>query len=345
MKPNDIVLEVQHLTQVLGGRCVLFDISIKVLRGEIVALVGPSGCGKSTLLRAILGTEPATDGQVIIYGGPGKVLPKMVKEPSSDCGIVPQNYLLFPHMTALQNVAVGLMFSESTIPDRMIRWVPRKRPKRGSMSWAQLRKVHLKEAEDFLNKFKLGDAKGKYPHQLSGGMQQRVAIAQALIMKPKILLMDEPFGALDQATRGEMQEMLLGICQDNVALVRDGNAEKCTTIVIVTHELDEAILVGDRVIGLSQHWDSKGHPDPRAKGASTVVYDRAAPVFLPEQEVQHTALAEQGKEVFRVVFDPEFLTRPNEYRRIWEDIEAGRGRGVLSKEIWTKSAEGGGKDG
>lgn len=323
------MLEIQHLTHGFGPKTVLFDINISILAGEFVALVGPSGCGKSTLLRAILGTHPAQSGQVIMHIVPGGRNPHQVRKPSRNIGVVYQRYSLFPDKTALHNVALGLMFDESSIPDRLLRWVPfYRKVSRRKLSWARLRKIHLEVAAKLLRKLKLADAMHCYPHELSGGMCQRVAIAQALIMKPRILLLDEPFGALDEATREELQDMLLELYLENIEAVKAGK-NPSYTVIIVTHELREALLVGDRVIGLSPYWDSASHPDPRAKGASSIIYDGVAPVFSPHQVRDYSVLLKQQREIREKVFDPQVLQKREEMLHFWDQVHDGLGQGVL----------------
>jgi len=342
------VLQVQHGTMIFGkgrsAKTVLWDINFTVIAGEIVAILGPSGCGKSTLLRAIGGMEPFTEGQVMLFGAAGKEIPRQIKKPSEDIGIVYQDYGILPHLTAIENVAIGPKLFESSICDRAFRFVPLARQRRGArMSWANLRKLQLDEAAAMLEKFGLGDAKDKYPYQLSGGMKQRVAIAQALIMKPRVLLMDEPFSGLDEKTKDEFLMLLLNIYKENIEKIRKG--EQPLTVIIVTHQIEDAILVGDSVIGVSKFWDHES-PDPRAEGAATVVYDRASPVFVDTRDKDHPLLAEQKAEIFGVVFNPDNKCPRDRYRLFWEDIIEGKGRGVLNgKEICTASAEGGGKDG
>jgi NitT/TauT family transport system ATP-binding protein len=320
-----IALEVKGVSHRFpgGDRWVLFDVNLKVVAGQFVAMVGPSGCGKSTLLYAILGTQPQTDGAIIVYNGASMTSGKLVTGPDKDRGMIYQKYSLFPHKTALENVAVGLMYSESSLPDRALRYWPRFRPARGKrMSWANLRKEHLEEAAAFLQKVRLGDSMDKYPRQLSGGQQQRVAIAQALIMKPRILLMDEPFGALDESTRAEQQLMMLALHQENVVERQAGRRPKYT-IIIVTHELREAVLVGDRVVGLSQYWNSASVSDPRAKGASTIVYDKVSPVTLPDKDRMHEDFANQRNEIKATVFDPDCLPDRNEHVQFWAQAAQG----------------------
>jgi NitT/TauT family transport system ATP-binding protein len=313
-----IVLECKGLHHWFGPKRVLHDINLQIVRGEIVALVGPSGCGKSTLLRAILGTHPPRRGQVIVYHRQdGRNVGKVVDKPSRNCGIVYQHYSLFPHLTAVQNVAFGLMLDETDLPFRFFRFP----------AWRKLRRRHLEQAEGLLVKLGLGHAVNNYPHELSGGMCQRVAIAQALIMKPDILLLDEPFGALDEATREDLQRMLLRLYAENTKVLAEGR-EPLYTIMMVTHEINEAIFVSDRVIGLSQYWDwgEKGH---REFPGATIVYDQVAPVFLPESERAYHTFHQQKDEILKVTFDPEILQSREAFRGFWQDTQSGRGQGVL----------------
>jgi NitT/TauT family transport system ATP-binding protein len=176
--------------------------------GELVTIVGPSGCGKSTLLRIIAGLKPhfpPTQGEVQVFG-------KSIHEPGPDRGLVDQKYSLLPHLTVLENVAFGLK----------LRGVPRSERSDRAQNWIQ--KVGLDGCER------------KYPSELSGGMQQRVAIAATLILQPRILLMDEPFGALDPGIRLRMQELLIQLWN-----------EKEETVFLVTHSVEEAVYLGDRV--------------------------------------------------------------------------------------------------
>jgi NitT/TauT family transport system ATP-binding protein len=176
--------------------------------GELVTIVGPSGCGKSTLLRIIAGLKPhfpPSQGDVHVFGKP-------VQEAGPDRGLVDQKYSLLPHLTVLQNIAFGLKLrgvSRSERRDRACEWV---------------KKVGLEGSED------------KFPSELSGGMQQRVAIAATLILEPRILLMDEPFGALDPGIRLRMQELLIRLW-----------AAQQETVFLVTHSVEEAVYLGDRV--------------------------------------------------------------------------------------------------
>jgi NitT/TauT family transport system ATP-binding protein len=176
--------------------------------GELIAIVGPSGCGKSTLLRTIAGLKPhfpPTKGEVTVFGKP-------VEVPGPDRGLVDQRYSLLPHLTVLDNVAFGLKLRGVARTERLDR------------------------ACEWVKKVGLDGCESKYPSELSGGMQQRVALAATLILGPRILLMDEPFGALDPGIRLRMQELLLALWKEQEA-----------TVFIVTHSVEEAVYLGDRV--------------------------------------------------------------------------------------------------
>ena len=180
--------------------------------GELVAIVGPSGCGKSTVLRMLAGLRPhfpATIGSVTALGKP-------VTGPSAERGMVDQKYSLMPHLTVVENIAFGLE----------LRGVSGRERRDRATEWAK--KVGLEGNED------------KYPSELSGGMQQRVSIAATLILEPKILLMDEPFGALDPKIRMQMQQLLVELWK-----------EQQSTVFIVTHSMEEAVYLGDRVLRMA----------------------------------------------------------------------------------------------
>lgn len=218
---------------------ILNDIDFKVSPGEFVTVVGPSGCGKSTLLRLILGSEKPTREKKLLFDG------KSIPPPDRDRGIVFQKYSLFPHLTVLQNLMYGLDAEELSIPERILH--PFKRRLK--------RKEYSKQAAEYLERIGLKKDDGdKYPQQLSGGMRQRVAIAQALIMKPKILLMDEPFGALDYSTRQDMQLFILEQWEKTKM-----------TIFFVTHDLEEAVFLGTRTILLTQYYTTDREKNEGAK--------------------------------------------------------------------------------
>jgi NitT/TauT family transport system ATP-binding protein len=195
-------------------RDVTFVVEDLVGKGEFVCILGPSGCGKSTILRLIAGLapqHPATRGEVLVFGKP-------ISGPGSDRGMVFQDYTSFDHRTVLDNVTFGLECMG----------VPRKPRYELGRYWIE--RVGLNVAKD----------QYKYPHELSGGMRQRVAIARTLVLRPRIILMDEPFGALDPQTRMNMQDLL-------VALWREVEA----TVFFITHSIEEAVFLGDRVYLMS----------------------------------------------------------------------------------------------
>lgn len=307
---HDIVLECKGISHSFGPKQVLFDVNLEIVRGQIVSLVGPSGCGKSTLLRAILGTHPADDGVVLMDG-------QAVTSPGRDRGIVYQRYALFPFMTAVENAAFGLMLDQTNLPFRLFRY----------FEWLKLKRRHREEAVAMLERVGLGHAVEHYPAELSGGMCQRVAIAQALVMKPQILLLDEPFGALDEATREELQHMLRKFGEENVAAKRAGRPPPYT-ILIVTHELNEAIYVSERVIGLSQYWDWKGAGLERSPGA-TIIYDAVASSYHPGTDKDVNRFVEQRNELRETVFDAEELQPRTKHVRFWQECREGRGAGVM----------------
>jgi ABC-type nitrate/sulfonate/bicarbonate transport system ATPase subunit len=176
--------------------------------GELITIVGPSGCGKSTVLRIIAGLKPhfpPTSGEALVQARP-------IQEPGPDRGLVDQKYSLLPHLTVIENVAFGLKLRGTSRSERLAR------------------------AQDWVKKVGLDGCEKKFPSELSGGMQQRVAIAATLILGPRILLMDEPFGALDPGIRLRMQELLIQLW-----------TEQQSTVFLVTHSVEEAVYLGDRV--------------------------------------------------------------------------------------------------
>ncbi len=212
LKEREVVLDVQHLNKVFASSSgpveALRDVSFSVYRREFMCVLGASGCGKSTLIRILAGLEYPTDGVVALDGKP-------VSGPGPDRGMVFQHYTLFPWLTVKANVMFGLQMTG-----------------RGGTAAES-------EARQWIDLVGLSKFENAYPHQLSGGMKQRVAIARALANQPRILLMDEPFGALDAQTRAHMQGYLLQIWK-NVDV----------TILFITHDLDEAIYLADRILVL-----------------------------------------------------------------------------------------------
>lgn len=206
------------------SKTVLSGIDLEIAAGEFVVVLGETGCGKSTLLRLVLGEESPTFGSVQVDGKPVTCV-------DSRCGYVPQKYSLFPDRTVMGNVMYGPENAQSGL---LGRWRPSFRRYRRNLSdkaRGSLERMGLR-AQDF----------SKYPHQLSGGMQQRVAIAQALLMRPPVLLMDEAFSALDPSTRSRLQEQLHAIW-----------FESRPTILFVTHNTQEALLLGTRLLLLGRY--------------------------------------------------------------------------------------------
>lgn len=211
-----VFVEVDHVDRVFplpkgGSYVALKNIELKIQKGEFVTLIGHSGCGKSTLLNIIAGLDRATTGGVILEG-------REIKKPGPDRMVVFQNYSLLPWLTVRENIALAV--------DRVMKNRP-KGERKGVVDH-HIELVGLKAAAD------------KRPGELSGGMKQRVAIARALAIRPKLLLLDEPFGALDALTRGGLQEQLMNICQESEV-----------TAVMVTHDVDEALLLSDRIVMLT----------------------------------------------------------------------------------------------
>jgi NitT/TauT family transport system ATP-binding protein len=212
LKSREVILDVAGLSKTFesahGQTTALRDISFQTHRREFVCVIGPSGCGKSTLIRILAGLESASGGDVLLDG-------KRVVGPGPDRGMVFQGYTLFPWLTVKKNVMFGLEAQGAG----------KARSESEALQW-----IELVGLEAFAN---------AYPHQLSGGMKQRVAIARALANQPRILLMDEPFGALDAQTRAKMQSYLLEIWK-NIDI----------TVLFITHDLDEAIFLADRILVL-----------------------------------------------------------------------------------------------
>jgi ABC-type nitrate/sulfonate/bicarbonate transport system ATPase subunit len=207
------VVEFQNVTVRFGSFTALHDVSFVVEnepnRGEFVSMIGPSGCGKSTILNLIAGFLQPTTGQVLVGGKP-------VMGPGRDRGMIFQQYSSFPHLTVLQNILFGLKINRHEI---------------GLDGEAS-----TKRAMELIEQVGLSGHERKYPHQLSGGQQQRVAIARTLATEPRILLMDEPFSALDEPTRLEMQELLVGLWY-----------RIQPTIFCVTHSITEAVYLSERL--------------------------------------------------------------------------------------------------
>jgi NitT/TauT family transport system ATP-binding protein len=215
-------IDIKHLFKSFPGKrgstLVLDDISLSIAAGEFLTIVGASGCGKSTLLRIIAGLE-SSDGGVVLVGG------QPIDGPGVDRAMVFQDYSLFPWLTVKQNV----LFS-------------RRLAANGHDNLALERGAEEARALKLISLVGLTKAQESYPSQLSGGMRQRVAIARALMSKPSIILMDEPFGALDAQTREVMQDLVLSVVE-----------QEGTTIVFVTHDVEEALYLGTRIVLMSPH--------------------------------------------------------------------------------------------
>jgi NitT/TauT family transport system ATP-binding protein len=262
LKAREVILDVQHLNKFFGigpgSTTALNDINFCTHRREFLCVVGPSGCGKTTLVRILAGLEEKNSGQVLLQG-------KAVTEPGSDRGMVFQGYTLFPWLTVKKNVMFGLEVNGRGRHDS----------EREALQWLQL--IGLERFAD------------AYPHQLSGGMKQRVAIVRALANQPRILLMDEPFGALDAQTRCRMQSHLLEIWR-----------KIDITIVFITHDLDEAIFLADRILVLSAHPGEVRElievPVPRPRSAAQLI----SPAFLATkarlEELIHQSKSDDDEE-------------------------------------------------
>lgn len=244
------MVSIDSVTMAFGAYVAVQDVNLKVSDGEFLAIVGPTGCGKSTILNAIAGLLKPADGTVSIDGQP-------VRGVQNDIGYLFQQDALLPWKTAIENVELGPMFKGVSTAER----------REQSMRW--LAKVGLKGFEH------------RYPHQLSGGQRKRVQMAQALITGPKVILMDEPFSALDIHTRHLMQNELLRLWQ-----------EERRAVVMITHDLEEAIALGDRVVVL-------------AAGPRSRVID-SFPVDL-----------ERPRDVAEIKLDPRFMDL---YRNIWSSL-------------------------
>jgi NitT/TauT family transport system ATP-binding protein len=276
---NNYLLYLENVSKAYGPKTVLNDIDLAVSRKEFCTVVGPSGCGKSTLLRLILGQEQVSGGRLLMQGKP-------IGFPGPDRGIVYQRYSLFPHLTILDNILLGRQLS---------------RPFYKSLKG---RKSDRDEALRYLQSVQLADHAHKYPHQLSGGMQQRLAIAQALIMKPRILLMDEPFGALDPGTRELMQMLILELWETNNM-----------TIFFVTHDLEEAVFLGTRILVLSQFYThEQDHAPGTQKGARIVADYPLKRRKAPSTRMKATAAFGKFIQQIRAEgFDPEYLQHAREF--------------------------------
>jgi NitT/TauT family transport system ATP-binding protein len=221
-----------------GEQIVLERINLEIASGAFVSVVGPSGCGKSTFLRLVLGQERPTRGTLLLDGAP------MPDEPGPDRGVVFQRYSVFPHLTVLGNVLIAFEFAGSAVLCRLT---------------SAARRIAIAQSESLIEEVGLRPHRDKYPSALSGGMQQRLAIAQAIARRPRVLLLDEPIGALDPGTRAQMHALIKPLWRD------------CgMTVIMVTHDLKEAFALGTRLIAFD-----RPRIDPQAPGrfGAVVTYD------------------------------------------------------------------------
>lgn len=243
-------VSVRNVWKQYGDTVVLENLRLEIPDNEFVTIVGASGCGKTTFLRMLLGTEQPTRGQILIDGEPIR------PEPDPSRGVVFQRYSLFPHLTVMGNLLLGLEVKRSRLLGRL---------------FGAARREAKQRAGNMLEAVGLAAARDRYPSQLSGGMQQRLSIAQAVICEPKILLLDEPFGALDPGITADMHELIRKLWRDNGM-----------TIFMISHDIQESFKLGTRLLTFDKvRRDAQA---PEAYGAS-ITYDiplqRNRDQFLP----------------------------------------------------------------
>jgi NitT/TauT family transport system ATP-binding protein len=251
-------IEIRNLWKEYGDQVVLEHINLTVAAGDFCTIVGASGCGKTTFLRLLLGEESPSRGQILLDGEP------LTAEPGPDRGVVFQRYSVFPHLSVLRNVMLGLELRAAPLSGRL---------------FGGKRRRARDEAATMLEAVGLGHALEKYPDALSGGMQQRLALAQSLVMHPRILLLDEPFGALDPGIRTDMHALVSRLWRENDL-----------TVFMITHDLKEGFHLGTRLLV----FDKLRHdPDaPQAYGAG-ITYD------LPVERTDQRTLARIEADVSR----------------------------------------------
>ena len=259
-------LELRDIWVEYGDHIVLERVSLQIAARSFVAVVGPSGAGKSTFLRLILGQEAPTRGRILLDGKP------MRAECGPDRGVVFQRYSVFPHLTALRNVMFGLECAQAPLAARL---------------FGSRRRAARDTAAEMLAAVGLEHSMDVYPAQMSGGMQQRLAIAQALVKHPRILLLDEPFGALDPGIRLDMHALITRLWR-----------EHGLTVVMVTHDIREAFKLGTRVLAFD-----KRRRDPHAphRFGATATYDLSLdrksvppPALVQALAASDTAQGDQG---------------------------------------------------
>jgi NitT/TauT family transport system ATP-binding protein len=231
-------VSVRNVWKEYGSQVVLENVRLEIADHEFVTIVGASGCGKTTFLKMLLGMEQPTRGQILIDGKPIR------PEPDPERGVVFQRYSSFPHLTVLENVMLGLELQRAPLLGKL---------------FGAARRQARETALAMLESVGLAPARDKYPSQLSGGMQQRLSIAQAVVCKPKILLLDEPFGALDPGVTADMHALILKLWMDNRM-----------TIFMVSHDLSESFTLGTRLLTFD-----RVRVDPQApeRYGASVTYD------------------------------------------------------------------------
>lgn len=239
-------LRIERIWKEYGDQIVLEDVSIDIEGRAFVALVGPSGCGKTTFLRMLLGQEKPTRGSILLDGKP------LSGEPGLDRGVVFQKYSVFPHLTVLGNVLIGKELTAAPFTGKL---------------FGAARRAAIDEARAMIANVGLAGAEQKYPAQLSGGMQQRLALAQALAMRPRILLLDEPFGALDPGIRSEIHLLMKRLWN-----------ETAMTVVMVTHDMREAFTLATRVVAFERPRD---RPEEKLRYGATITRD--IPIWPPRR--------------------------------------------------------------
>lgn len=273
---SDYLLRLDNAYKQYGDKVILNGIDLNIKEGEFVSIVGPTGCGKSTALRLLLGSEEPSAGYAYIGN-------EKIERPERERGVVFQKYSLFPHMTVRENVMFGLEMESFGLFDRVLK----------PFSFWKKKKEFRDEADIYLKRVRLLEHADKYPNQLSGGQRQRTAIAQAMIMKSKVLLMDEPFGALDEGTREEMQIFTLE------------QWEKYNqTVLFITHSLEEAIFMSTRLIVISQFYKQDD-----GKEGSKIVKDVEIP--WPHPRSTETKATEEFIKLMEAIkyegLDPNYL--------------------------------------
>ncbi len=231
-------VSIRNVWKEYGSQVVLENVRLEIADHEFVTIVGASGCGKTTFLKMLLGMEHPTRGQILIDGNPIR------PEPDPERGVVFQRYSSFPHLTVLENVMLGLELRRAPLLGRL---------------FGSARREARDAALAMIESVGLSAARDKFPSQLSGGMQQRLSIAQAVVCKPKILLLDEPFGALDPGVTADMHALILKLWEENRM-----------TIFMVSHDLSESFTLGTRLLTFDR---LRTDPQSPERYGASVTYD------------------------------------------------------------------------